>query len=132
MHRAPDGTYEGTLAVLSPELALFLERDALPIEPCRVTSPILRRCRGRKRREAGVPGPSPLLLIYGRINNFGLSGCRRYVFFIHNYKLIRLSIWIRNRSRPETGAQLGQRRTRYIFGSNLPGDMGYCFPVLSS
>ena len=44
VHRAPNGTYEGALAVLSPELVLFLKRDTPSIELCRVTSP---RSRGR-------------------------------------------------------------------------------------
>jgi hypothetical protein len=38
VHRAPNGTYEGALAVLSPDLVLFLKRDTPSIELCRVTS----------------------------------------------------------------------------------------------
>jgi hypothetical protein len=38
VHRAPNGTYEGALAVLFPDLVLFLERDTPSIELCRVTS----------------------------------------------------------------------------------------------
>jgi hypothetical protein len=47
VHRAPNGTYEGALAVLSPELVLFLKRDTPSIELCRVTSP-------RPRGKAGI------------------------------------------------------------------------------
>ena len=39
VHRAPNGTYEGALAVLSSELVLFLKRDTSSLELCRVTSP---------------------------------------------------------------------------------------------
>jgi hypothetical protein len=38
VHRAPNGTYEGALAVLSPDLVLFLKRDAPCLELCRVTT----------------------------------------------------------------------------------------------
>lgn len=38
VHRAPNGTYEGALAVLSSELVLFLKRDTSSIELCRVTN----------------------------------------------------------------------------------------------
>ncbi|KAH9059411.1 hypothetical protein EDB83DRAFT_2607181 [Lactarius deliciosus] len=37
VHRAPNGTYEGALSVLSPELVLFLKREPPSIELCRVT-----------------------------------------------------------------------------------------------
>ncbi|KAH8977029.1 hypothetical protein EDB86DRAFT_2838579 [Lactarius hatsudake] len=37
VHRAPNGTYEGALSVLSPELVLFLKRELPSIELCRVT-----------------------------------------------------------------------------------------------
>ncbi|KAF8263734.1 hypothetical protein EI94DRAFT_1740257 [Lactarius quietus] len=37
VHRAPHGTYEGALSVLSPELVLFLKRDSPSLELCRVT-----------------------------------------------------------------------------------------------
>ncbi|KAI9439012.1 hypothetical protein H4582DRAFT_108072 [Lactarius indigo] len=37
VHRAPNGTYEGALSVLSPELVLFLKRESPSIELCRVT-----------------------------------------------------------------------------------------------
>ncbi|KAI0246241.1 hypothetical protein BJV78DRAFT_175191 [Lactifluus subvellereus] len=37
VHRAPNGTYEGALAVLSPDLVLFLKRKTPSIELCRVT-----------------------------------------------------------------------------------------------
>jgi hypothetical protein len=39
VHHAPNGTYEGALAVLSSGLFLLLRRDTLSIELCRVTSP---------------------------------------------------------------------------------------------
>ena len=38
VHRAPNGTYEGALAVLSPDLVLFLKRDTPCLELCRVTT----------------------------------------------------------------------------------------------
>jgi hypothetical protein len=37
VHRAPHGTYEGALSVLSPELVLFLKRESPSLELCRVT-----------------------------------------------------------------------------------------------
>ena len=37
VHRAPHGTYEGALSVLSPELVLFLKRETPSLELCRVT-----------------------------------------------------------------------------------------------
>jgi len=37
VHRAPNGTYEGALAVLSEDLVLFLKRDTPCLELCRVS-----------------------------------------------------------------------------------------------
>ena len=37
VHRAPSGTYEGALSVLSSELVIFLKRESPSIELCRVT-----------------------------------------------------------------------------------------------
>ena len=37
VHRAPNGTYEGALAVLSPDLVIFLKRKTPSLELCRVT-----------------------------------------------------------------------------------------------
>ncbi|KAI9507411.1 hypothetical protein F5148DRAFT_118062 [Russula earlei] len=53
VHRAPSGTYEGALAVLPPDLVLFLKRDSPSIELCRVF-----RAMG-KRSGGGPPEPEP-------------------------------------------------------------------------
>ena len=60
VHRAPNGTYEGALAVLSPDLVLFLKRDVPSIELCRVTS---ARGRGSSDRATQDAASEPSLRV---------------------------------------------------------------------
>ncbi|KAH9955668.1 hypothetical protein BC827DRAFT_830187 [Russula dissimulans] len=67
VHRAPSGTYEGALAVLSQDLVLFLKRDAPSIELCRVLNARAGSSnRGRSNSSGSssnghAPAPAPSL-----------------------------------------------------------------------
>ncbi len=60
VHRAPNGTYEGALAVLSDDLVLFLKRDVQCLELCRVTTNPRRAENGNSN---GDDAPSASLCV---------------------------------------------------------------------